>query len=988
MKIRTLIHNSIYKFLAALMLPAVMPAALQAQSIDVIDVSQSGDGAVMKAEIDVNGKTIETVLTRTFRMADGYSTTSDECLVLDGKYVIANLDYVPGDYFYRMEVTFSDGTEIKTDCYNAAFTEAAVWLSDLPLTGFVGSQPTFDICSNGAPILLDGVTYHKGVSALATSASDYFEYVLPRTFDYVRFVMGVQDVRADGSASAGNARMEIYANGSVTNWRGNMLAKSNPSCKICKFDARWPQSGTMSLNSLKVVIKNQGDSTDDYCNMAGARLYYAVSHTEDRQAQTVSFESQGGAISDEMTHIPLQATASGGTPVYYTIVEGRDIATIENGNVLVPMSGKRGNIVVEAITFGDAVYAPAAAQLAFNFNFAPTVQYLASFPSVADTGERIFYLYVDQMDHTLEELSLSVYDNARGFNHISTIDVLPLLATNTTTAAHVIGIPVPAGADCVHQLRYKFAEEDSIVVEPLSEGRNSFVYMSDLPYSISTGWGSATRDIGYGDSGRLATSRYSYGKGFGFHANGYVATTGDLSSFDRFVVDAGGQKITNPTRGRLSFSLVNGSNTLASTGNVAWGDVAEWDFPIDGNAAVRINGGNGGDGNTNDVIAIGAPRFYYPVVEKKTQSLLRENTEEDVSFYKPFVIDLDVTATSGLGVIYRIVEGGEYARIEDGSKLNFYLIPESGDVVVEALQPGDKIYGPAEPLRCIYHLRKELIVARDERVELEGGHEIEKITVYADALSSGQVSVSQGVVNVKKLVFKYTFVPGEWNYFSFPTDLDLNAISDLNECGYYLNNAQSGRGGYFLQAYDTRLRAEDPESSPWQSLDEAKVTGLKGYIMMLDTALGEDPVEITFTIDNMTLDFESTLRPLHLTLDMTYCEPGQTQTVYIKPANVKGNTLKVNVRFNPSDESALPVNHERALQAMRVTFTPNRKGIRLTLPDQSPARVAIYDRKGRHLVKAVNYVSPMMIDISDVKHGTYQMVVGYGPATIVKTVEL
>lgn len=424
------------------------------------------------------------------------------------------------------------------------------------------------------------------------------------------------------------------------------------------------------------------------------------------------------------------------------------------------------------------------------------------------------------------------------------------------------------------------------------------------------------------------------------------------------------------------------------SGNVGWEAVNEWNLPINGDAALRINGGDGGDGNTNDVIAIGAPRFYYPETQKEPQTLSWDTTTEAISFYKPFVKELTASASSGLDVIYHVVEGQEYARIEEGNKLNFFKIPVDGCVVVEALQPGDKLYGPTETLTCTFHLKKELVIGKDERVELEGGHDIEKLTIYADAVSAGQATVKQGVVNVKQLELKYTFVPGEWNYLAFPADLDLDAISNLNDKGYYLNNTQGGRGAYQIREYDTRQRAETPDATPWKALGTSKVAALKGYIMRLDSSLGTEPVEITFTIDNMSLDFESTMHPLHLTVDMTRSEPGSTQAVYIKPVNVKGNTLKVNVQFNPTDETDLPVNHTKALQAMRVTFTPNRKGIRLTLPDQSPARVAIFDKEGSHLVKAVNYVSPMMIDISGIEPGTYQVVVAYGPATTTRTIEL
>ena len=81
-----------------------------------------------------------------------------------------------------------------------------------------------------------------------------------------------------------------------------------------------------------------------------------------------------------------------------------------------------------------------------------------------------------------------------------------------------------------------------------------------------------------------------------------------------------------------------------------------------------------------------------------------------------------------------------------------------------------------------------------------------------------------------------------------------------------------------------------------------------------------DPVEVTFTMDNVSLDFESSIRPLNLTLDLSKVEPGTRQDVYIKPVNVKGNTLKV---------SGLPTGGPvgiarqscQSIEGMRFTFT-------------------------------------------------------------------
>jgi hypothetical protein len=126
----------------------------------------------------------------------------------------------------------------------------------------------------------------------------------------------------------------------------------------------------------------------------------------------------------------------------------------------------------------------------------------------------------------------------------------------------------------------------------------------------------------------------------------------------------------------------------------------------------------------------------------------------------------------------------------------------------------------------------------------------------------------------------------------------------------------------------------------------------------------------------MTMDLED----FNVSFDFSACDPNTTQTVYVRSKNVDGNTLKLTVDYEPEEQSTLPVNHARALKEARVTYTPNRAGLRLTLPDASLAKVVIYDAKGKNLIKAVNYHSPQMIDVSDLAPGNYNMYISYGNA--------
>ena len=47
----------------------------------------------------------------------------------------------------------------------------------------------------------------------------------------------------------------------------------------------------------------------------------------------------------------------------------------------------------------------------------------------------------------------------------------------------------------------------------------------------------------------------------------------------------------------------------------------------------------------------------------------------------------------------------------------------------------------------------------------------------------------------------------------------------------------------------------------------------------------------------------------------------------------------------------------------------------------------MYNKKGTKLMKAVRYVAPMVLDLSDLKSGTYQMVINYGDATAVRILD-
>lgn len=762
---------------------------------------------------------------------------------------------------------------------------------------------------------------------------------------------------------------------------------------VTEFDYEIQEPG----QQLKLDFTNGGDgNTNDVVCIGAPRFYYKKTAEEIKEPQTVMFDTPGGTIFDDNPEVTLSAYASGGTPVFYTIVKGAEMATLE-GNVLRPIDGYNGEVTVEAMTLGDSKHAPASATQTYNFRFGPAIEYLYTHKNGEDNTSQTMYFYIDGRGQQLEKLTVNVYDNVRSFSKIKTVDFvadgLDQYAVSNLKNVYAVPLTVPDGNTIVQQTTFKFVGADE-VARPLCEGNEPFVYMTDLTPRgpITVGWSVAYYDKAYNGTEPLRNKRHTYAKGYGVHAGGYVETHSslDLSQFNRFCVDVGGQVITNPTRGRLGFALYNGiSQAYLNTGNVSWENVYEWDFPLQSTAAgktVKIQFTDGGDGNTNDIVCIGAPRFYYNF-EKRLPQTIDWIDEDVVNNYVAFNMPLTATASSGLPVIYRVIKGSEYACIVNGNILNFYNIPSEGEVVVEAYQPGSKDYEPSDVRNCTFRIRRAMIIRADERKDIEGGHDIDELVVYANANSAGQAVVKNGIVNVKKLVLKYTFVPGQWNYISFPSDLNIETISNLREKGFTCAAEEGVEGTYILREYDGRRRAETPSESPWRSVTSGNVAGMKGYIMKLERA-DDTTVEITFNIDNVALDFDNTIRTINLAVDLSQCEPETRHTVYIRPANVKGNTLRVDMRYTPSSREDLPLNHARALEAMRVTRSQDGGSIRLMLPEQTPAKVAIFDRKGEKLLKAVRYVSPMKLDVSDLKHGKYRMVVIYGPASIEREVEL
>lgn len=988
--------HTIYSGIAALLLAAA--PELSAQAIDILGITNDGQRAQIKAKVELDGKTLAGVKTYSFNMTDGNTITNTSYDLVDdnGTYFLsADVFYYPDNdgYTYRIELDFSDNTKYISECVTEDLRESFMWLGDYQWTsaqsGWDEAHPPV-VDREVDPTLkmtLDGIVYYKGISNHGSGFLEFDFTKIAGARNFTRFASkyGVQDDRPDG-----DIRFRFITDGAVK-VEQVMYSKTNSArgTNPCVRDIELNMEGVNVLRIEELLIDNNWGA---HAHLTMARLYLPQTTAVQKKEQTISFNTPSGKLSEDIT---LDATATSNGNVFYRIISGREYANIE-GNVLKPVWGSKGTVVVEATQFGNDTFYPATAYLSFEIDMQPKIEMLETYtPSIAPDNTAYGYLLVDTKGRALSALDVTIYDNAK--SRVKQSEKSLLSGLTGGIEPQVVEFELKNHATQVLRVSYRYEGSEQTDSLPYWHAEGAFDYMSDLPFNYGNGYGSwpgkdkpyptpgtAYPKIAIGITGALT----EYAKGFGPHAPGWVETSGDISAYNRIMVDIGAQYYPNRNNSqKLTFKLLNGNTELASVTDATKDKYFSWDYPINNQQKVRIVGDPGSDNNGNDYVAIGAPRLYYTPTVKSAQTItwVREQTIIDNN---STTVTLDATSSNGYTVLFHIAKGGEYASIQ-GNKLIVSDIPKDGaEIVVDAHQPGDAVWAPAQVVSCIFRLTRGVEVQKNEYYEFGKSDTLDELIVHADRYSSGQVAVKSGIVNVKKYILKYTFIPGEWNYISFPADLDIDKISDFKTKGYNFN--AFGAPAYYIKEYDSQVRAQKHDGSEWKMLESPYVKGLKGYVMSIDNSLGDEPVEITFTIDNTGLDLTTLMHPLGLTLDLTDMSVGTTESISVKSAtpNVQSNTLTIDVTFNPTDTSSLPIDYAKALSAMRYTFVNNHKAIRLTLPDQTPARVVFFDKLGKKVVKAVRYISPMVIDLRDLKSGSYNMAVEYGPATRIMTINL
>ncbi|MGL5317622.1 MAG: NPCBM/NEW2 domain-containing protein [Bacteroidales bacterium] len=595
-----------------------------------------------------------------------------------------------------------------------------------------------------------------------------------------------------------------------------------------------------------------------------------------------------------------------------------------------------------------------------------------------DKGYSMF-LSFDAGEKPVKDLLVFRYNNV---NTIQLSDSLVCIREGQIVASHqgkTYVIPVN-GYQPREVYRAKVVYEDGTSAQSAlfdSNGDN-MVFMSDLPFEAKGGYGHGYRADASYDNTVLEILDQTYTKGFGVFTTGWVKVM-DLQRFNRFVTDFGYHKGFS---GDAIASLLLDGVEVQNSGVFRNGIKLSFDQELNAVGQLEVNF-NANGSNWNEIIDMGAARFYEVPKNIREQNISWQ-TEQEVRTNEPVVFDLTATSSSLNPVYYRIIQGEEYAEITDnGTKLSVIKVPASAEVIVEAFQPGDLEYAPATPQRCSFRLTRAITVQADESCELEGGMDIEELVVHGNALQSGEVRVKDGIVNIRKMIYKYKMIPGRSHMLTFPVAADLDKISDFKAQGYVFNG--NTEDGWKLQEYDGQDRALNGQRiQNWKDKTTSVVDPFVGYILVAPQRSAGDSVEVSFVFENVSLDFTNHINSMSLTLDFTGRMPGKDFRAYIQPVNVKGNVLAVSLDYQPPVE-AQPLNYREEAEKARVIPFDGGKQFRISLPvTDISSNVFVLNKKGTKVLKAFEYYAPAAIDVSDLKKGRYMVVLKFGDEVSLK----
>ena len=469
-------------------------------------------------------------------------------------------------------------------------------------------------------------------------------------------------------------------------------------------------------------------------------------------------------------------------------------------------------------------------------------------------GKYYAYISVNTANKEIKSLSITGYDNVLTLNKKETVELTDMLLLSSSSETGISIYAAPITESSVYRINGELANDDasSEVLKSyyyeIDEGTgHAFEYVSDLPYEGESGWNGIKIDRSP-DNLVINLLGQTYAKGIGLHSQGWIRFTFDTGKYHRFVADAAIQKnYSGRADAQLKFKLEGSANAevIDYFTEITQTKKVSWDYELPANViAVVVDFFKASYGNGEAHSCLGGARLYLTPHTRKAQSI-NWNQSQEIYAYRPVTINLNATSSSGLPVYYRIVKGNSNAEILDGSVLRINNF--NSDIAVEAYQPGNEEWESASFKTSVFKIYSGSKVDVGSTVDLSTGDELDELIVYGNGVKTGEVNVN-GLPQVKKLIYKCKFRPSAWNFVSFPSNVNIDEISNLRELGYELN-APQGKPAYYILEYDAQKRAENPSESSWKKLNTPNLEARKGYIMGINNVATTDSVEVTFHID-------------------------------------------------------------------------------------------------------------------------------------------
>lgn len=890
---------------------------------------------------------------------------------------------------FRVTRRFADETEATISPYSSGTYDIVYWTDIMghePASGSTGNRrPVYDRSyggNNNGQLRIGNQVYAKGISIPTNLGAVNFRTTGGTLENFVRFKA---DYGRQYPLTGINTRLLMTQDPGAV-WIVDCRASENVQRWDFPITTANPASGRMTtMSPITFWTDNNPEVT------IGAPRFYTANYELNRQPQTVTLSNVGGTLPFSTHSVTLSATAQAAGPVTYRLTAGQDLATLE-GNVLSFKHGKAGTVSVEAYSLGDGSYQPAvSATVSYTFDRTTWAEILTTAPDA--NGRLTRYATVNPKGEPFAELAIEAVDELT-LTVVEQQDLLPMLGNQAGDDEEIVNFDLPLAPGTLYRLRYRMAGDEQPRYGFCHNGTNEVHYWTEVMGNVRASTSCSYVPGAYVNQGpngeTLQIGSQTYAKGLCLPSGANVQNTRaeHLRGYTRFRTDVGFQYGTaNYNSGTIRFIIsTNGRNIFDSQ---VGGAVRKFDYGVSSTPAndqLDARGALSFWTSAGRNLVLGAPRFDRETNFRAESQTLSWPDESFLQVNRPTAFQLKAASSAGVPVHYRVVEGADFVRVVDGDKMEIFQIPDvDATIVIEASQPGTHLCNPAQPVNHTFKIEHSLVVNPGERVVLDRDETLQEIVIYGNREAVGQVAVEGAMINARKIILKYTFVPGEWHHLVFPSDINLDVASDLLTKGYTLNNPNGRKGSYHVQSFDTRRNATNPDESPWTPVDEPTLKGRTGYVMKLSDKAGKEPVEVSFVIDNEQLNLDRESLPMILALDVSSMRPFTSQDVYVKAIGAASNTLKIKVDFRPENPDELPVNHALALESMRVTVSPEGSALRLTLPNQDEARVVIMDRKGSKLLKAVKYTSPNAIDISDLRPGQYRMAIRYGNATATRT---